>query len=110
MEEVMKELESLKEQLKGLHPEFNSREMDKLFSALSKAQNDIETAELNNKNPFYKSRYADLASIVKASRPALAENGLCVIQQILPGKDGQMYLHTKLGHTSGQWVESRNRS
>jgi hypothetical protein len=83
--------------------------LDNLFGALAKAQAEMEVAGLNSSNPFFKSKYADLASVVKASRPALAKHALCVIQQILMDKDGHQFLHTKLCHASGQWIESHIR-
>ncbi len=89
----------------------NSRSTDlkELFAALAKAQAEMNTAGLSNTNPFFKSRYADLAEIVKASRPALTKYGLSVIQQIMPNDDGQSILHTILSHSSGQWIETRMR-
>ncbi len=86
-----------------------SQELKDLFTALSKAQAEMETAELSSENPFFKTRYADLAAIVKASRPALTKHGLSIIQQIITHEDGQTMLHTMLCHTTGQWVESRVR-
>ena len=87
--------------------EYRSEDLKELFTALSKAQAEMHTAGLSNTNPFFKSKYADLAEIVKSSRPALTKNGLTVIQQILPNEHGKNVLHTVLGHTSGQWIESR---
>lgn len=86
-----------------------STELNELFSALAKAQVDIQIAGLSSINPFFKSKYADFAEIVRASRPSLAKNNLSIIQQILPNEDGQLLLHTILGHSSGQWIESRMR-
>ncbi len=86
-----------------------SEDLKDLFTALSKAQAEMETAELSSENPFFKTRYADLAAIVKASRPALTKHGLSLIQQIITHDDGQTMLHTMLCHNSGQWVESRVR-
>lgn len=86
-----------------------SEELKDLFAALSKAQAEMETAELSSENPFFKTRYADLAAIVKASRPALTKHGLAIIQQIITHEDAQTMLHTMLCHNSGQWVESRVR-
>jgi hypothetical protein len=83
-----------------------SSELHKLFEALAKAQLEMEIAKTDRTNPYYKSRYADLRSVVEASRPVLAKNGLCVIQRTLPGKNGNSYLNTRLGHSSGQWMES----
>ncbi len=84
------------------------KEIGELFAALAKAQMEMEMANEGTVNPFYKSSYADLAAIVKASRPYLAKNGLCVIQKIVPNGTVD-YLYTVLGHTSGQFVESKMR-
>lgn len=86
-----------------------SDDLKELFTALSKAQAEMKTAGLNAENPYFKSSYSDLAEIVRVSRPALAKNGLSVIQQILPNEDGQNILHTLLCHSSGQYIESRMR-
>lgn len=83
-----------------------SESLNELFGALAKAQAEMQVAELSSANPFFKSRYADFTTIVKASRPALTRNGLCVIQQILPS-DGHGFLHTVLGHASGQFIETQ---
>lgn len=84
-----------------------SERLDELFSSLAKAQSDIDIAKTDAINPFYKSRYADLASVVKASRKSLTENNLSVIQRILTNDDGGMCLYTRLCHASGQWIESK---
>lgn len=83
--------------------------LNELFGALAKAQGEMAVSGLNNENPYFKSKYASLADIVKASRPVLAKNGLCVTQQLLAGDDGQLILRTLLGHSSGQWMETRVR-
>lgn len=88
---------------------YRSSELKELFAALAKAQSEMQVAGLKSENPYFKSRYADLAEIVRVSRPALTKNGLSVIQQILPNDDGQNILHTILTHASGQWIESRMR-
>lgn len=82
-----------------------SAELGELFGALAKAQATMEAAAKDSANPFFKSTYADLASVVKASRKALAANGLCVIQT-LGRQEGYQVLRTRLGHSSGQWMES----
>lgn len=86
-----------------------SDDLQELFAALAKAQSEMQTAGLKSENPYFKSKYADMAEIVRVSRPALTKNGLAVIQQILPNEDGQNILHTLLAHSSGQWIESRMR-
>lgn len=89
-----------------LHETSNPVELDKLFGALAKAQLEMEVAKTDSINPYFKSRYADLASVVKASRPFLAKNGLCVIQRTLTQPNGDVFLYTRLCHASGQWIES----
>jgi len=86
---------------------WESEELNALFGALAKAQMEMEVAKTDSTNPFFKSNYADLSSIVKASRSYLAKNGLCVIQRILPDDQGILNLHTRLCHSSGQWMESK---
>lgn len=84
-------------------------DLGKIYGALAKAQAEMKVAGLNAENPYFKSRYADLQSIVEASRPALTKNELGVLQEILTNPDGQTVLHTVLTHSSGQYIESRMR-
>jgi hypothetical protein len=83
----------------------NTENLGELFGALAKAQSMMPDAKTDSKNPFFKSKYADLASVVKASRKPLTENGLSVMQFIHEIK-GKSFLFTRLGHTSGQWIDS----
>lgn len=85
---------------------FESQSLDKLYAALAKAQLEMLPAKTGSSNPYFKSKYADLASIVKASRKALATNGLAVIQRIVRNGSAGMTLLTRLCHASGQWIES----
>jgi hypothetical protein len=51
-------------------------------------------------NPFFKSKYADLASIWDACREPLSKNELAIIQ--IPQCDG---IETILAHSSGEWIK-----
>jgi hypothetical protein len=76
-------------------------------AALSKAQADITGALKDSSNPFFKSKYADLASCWDACRKQLAANNLAVIQTIYVHWDsGQTMLSTTLAHSSGEWIRS----
>jgi hypothetical protein len=78
-----------------------------LAAALSKAQADITGALKDSSNPFFKSKYADLASCWDACRKQLAANNLCVIQTTdLDDLTNQTVLKTILAHSSGEWVKS----
>ena len=76
-----------------------------LSDALAKAQGKFKVAEKNATNPFLKNRYADLGSIIEASRGALTENGLSVMQ-VPTLESGNLTITTLLAHASGEWVES----
>ena len=81
-----------------------------LAAALSKAQASITGALKDSANPFFKSKYADLASCWDACRKPLTDNGLAVIQTIEthPTADmrEQTVLVTTLAHASGEWMKS----
>lgn len=73
-----------------------------LFTAMAKAQSQIETAIKDKTNPHYKSKYADLGAIWDACRKALTDNGIAVMQWPLHSEDGKAHLETILTHGSGE--------
>lgn len=82
-----------------------SEAIGKLSLALSKAQASMGSAIRDADNPFFKSKYADLASVWKACRKELTDNELSIIQ--LPiGKPPSIGLITILSHSSGQFISS----
>jgi hypothetical protein len=81
-----------------------SEQINELAAALSKAQGAIVGAVKDSANPFFKSSYADLASVWDACRDQLAANGLCVIQTVTASDTG-VAVTTMLAHSSGQWVK-----
>lgn len=83
-----------------------SQEITELAKALSKCQGNIQGAVKNEKNPFFKSSYADLSSVWEACRYHLSSNGLSVVQ--VPTEiEGKICLVTRLCHDSGQWIEGK---
>lgn len=86
-----------------------SDHIDQLATALAKAQAEMSLAIKNQKNPFFKSSYADFEAIIHASRPALTKYGLSVVQPPCIYEDGHSYLVTILMHSSGQWIKSKAR-
>ena len=80
-----------------------SENINELAAALSKAQGKITGALKDSANPFFKSKYADLASVWDACREHLSANGLAVVQT--NGNDAErVTVTTMLVHSSGQWV------
>lgn len=82
-----------------------SEAINELAAALAKAQGEITGALKDSANPFFKSKYADLASCWDACRGPLSKNGLSVVQG-LDVSDGHLYLKTRLMHATGQWISS----
>lgn len=86
--------------------EYRSDLINELASALAKAQAEMQIAEQNSSNPFFKTKYTDLATYIKASRQYLAKNGLAVSQLIMFDERGEQFLQTMLLHSSGQFISS----
>jgi hypothetical protein len=82
-----------------------SESIKELATALSKAQGELENASKTSANPFFKSKYADLAEIINTSKKVLAENGLSVVQ--MPSlSDSFVEVETMLCHSSGEWISN----
>ena len=87
-----------------------SGKLEKLATALAKAQSEIVGARKTSKNPFFKSDYADLFEVLEATRPILSKHGLSIVQtndgvEII-GSTAFLHVGTMLMHTSGQWIRS----
>jgi hypothetical protein len=82
-----------------------SESIDKLASALLKAQQAIRFAAKDSKNPHFKNSYADLESVIDAIKAPLNDNGIVFLQSPSPSDDGKLHLTTRLMHESGQWME-----
>ena len=83
-----------------------SDDIKELALALSKTQAILKGALKDSNNPFFKSKYADLASVWEACREPLAANGLSVVQMPCNDTPDSVALETILMHTSGQWISS----
>jgi ERF superfamily len=74
-----------------------------LTKALVKVQKELGGALKDSTNPFFKSKYADLASCFEASRALLTANGLAVAQTTRVEGTANV-LATTLMHESGEWL------
>lgn len=81
-----------------------SDSIKELATALAKAQGQIKGAVKDSANPFFKSKYADLASVVEAIRSAFAANGLSYIQSVEPSDKDEVRVETTILHSSGEWI------
>jgi hypothetical protein len=78
----------------------------KISPALVKAINAIEGVKKGADNPFFKSKYANLESVIEAAHDALSANGLAVMQGPGPMDGNCITLTTRLVHESGEWIET----
>jgi hypothetical protein len=76
-----------------------SEQINELAAALAKAQGSMANAVMNRTNPHFKSKYADLSSVLDSIRAPLSANGLSVVQTMQSG-----LLRTTLMHSSGQYI------
>lgn len=83
-----------------------SEQINELASALAKAQMELGNAKKSSDNPYFKSRYADLAEVLDTCREVLGKNGLSVIQPVGVVNEKTIEVTTMLIHSSGQWVKS----
>ena len=85
-----------------------SESIASLAAALVGAQAEFEPVDKTATNPFFKAKYADLPTIVRAVQPILAKHKLAIVQ--MPGMDeGADTLTTRLMHSSGEWIQSTMR-
>ena len=56
------------------------------YKRLIKAKTEMGAVKKTANNPFFKSKYADLSTILEVVEPPLLENGLIILQPIKDGK------------------------
>jgi hypothetical protein len=81
-----------------------SKEVSKLFTALSTAHAKFETPRKNRKGQY--GEYADLVALQTATRVGLAGSGLFVCQTF-HSQGEELILNTTLGHASGEYISSQ---
>ena len=82
-----------------------SASITKLMPALITAQSEMGAATRGADNPFYRSKYADLAEVIETCKDALNANGICFLQPILTGTKG-VCVKTMLIHVSGEYLSA----
>ena len=74
-----------------------------LSAAMAKAFAQIEGAIRGKVNPAFRSKYADLAAVTDAIKPALSDNGLWY-RQVFHAAEGGVCVETIIHHASGQSI------
>lgn len=91
-----------------------SEQINELSEAFSKAQTKFGAAIKASQNPAFRSKYADLASVIDATLEHLNAEGIGVMQHpalefkgdLADGREAFVCVTTRLQHRSGQWMES----
>lgn len=82
-----------------------SETLIKFAPAFLKAQTEITFAAKDATNPHFKSKYADLESVIDAIKKPLNNNKIMFMQTFSTSESGKLNLTTRLLHESGEWVE-----
>jgi hypothetical protein len=80
-----------------------SESISNLAAALVKAQAKIEGASKDKTNPHFKSKYADLSSVVDAVKKPATDNGL-TWTQVMHDAENSAKVETIILHSSGEWL------
>ena len=83
-----------------------SNSLGNLLPALTKFHGELDSIEKSSANPFFKSNYSSLDTILEHIKPILAKQGLCLFQSIIDGGDGCLSIKTILFHESGEFIET----
>ena len=84
-----------------------SESITDLATALCLAQAEMGGAVKDSNNPFFKSSYADLTSVIKVIKEPFARHGLSFVQLPVTSAGGNgIGVTTMLMHNSGQWIQS----
>jgi hypothetical protein len=81
----------------------SSDTIKEISAALLKAQMAIKAAIKDSTNPHFRSKYADLSSVIEAVKEPLNKNSITFIQPVSFDEHGVL-VETVLLHTSGEWI------
>ena len=82
-----------------------SDSIKQIAEALVSAQKEIKFAVKDSTNPHFKSKYANINSVIDAVKAPLNNHGIAILQSLSPSDDGKLHLTTRLIHSSGEWIE-----
>ena len=86
---------------------YQSKDITELAKALLAVQSQLQPALKDAENPFTRSSYATLNSVMDTCRASLLATGILMTQYPVPAETGHLGLASKLIHAeSGQWHRS----
>ena len=88
-------------------PVAHVRPLQGLLTAIMNVQCKVGSIKKDTKNPFFKSKYADLAGIWDSISDLMIENGLCVVHTLFEDEALNKKMSTRIYHApSCQFIES----
>lgn len=84
--------------------------MKNVLTALLKVQQEIGSLVKQETNPFFKSKYFDINSLLEHSTPILNKHGLVVLQPIKDGKVVTEIYHAESGEMLSSELELTNQN
>ena len=85
--------------------ELHSEKIDLIMPALLLARKSFKAAIKDKPNDFFKSKYATLDNVIEAVNEAFLDNNI-LLTQPTEVVEGNIILHTRFIHVSGQWFGS----
>lgn len=82
-----------------------STEVNELFESISKFREVVKQPLKNANNPFFKSKYAPIESVVKSIDEGIKGLGLSYTQWAI-NEDNKVGIVTMIMHKSGQWMKT----
>ena len=82
-----------------------SDSIKEIAKAMCVAQAEMTGAKKSSNNPFFKSKYSDLVSVVQAVKEPFANNGLSYVQFPIE-ENGRIGIETILMHVSGEFLSN----
>ena len=87
--------------------DFSSENISNLATALLKVHAQIGPLSKDSVNPFLHNRYASLPAVLDVVRRPLLDNGILLVQRVIPSESGMVSVETRLIHAeSGEWLSS----
>lgn len=83
-----------------------SKTLEHILPGLLKFHKKMDSIEKSSANPFFKSKYTNLDTILEHIKPLLAEEGIFIYQSIIDGGNDMLSIKTILFHESGEYIES----
>jgi hypothetical protein len=84
-----------------------SESIGQLAKSLSAAQGEMSGAKKDSTNPFFKSTYSDLESIIEAIRGPFVKQGLAFTQSTDFTEDGTVSVTSYIIHSSGEYISGK---